>query len=197
MILLTDGYRDAHTAKTAICVIRYRPEEVVGRARPPRGRPDDRRVAGHRRGDPCGRRGWPTPRRPTPWWSASRRPAARFRPPGGRSSCEAAGRGMTVISGLHDFLADDRRIGRGRRPARRRADRPPPQRRARRGQPPRHLRAECLRIHTVGNDCSCGKMVAAVEVARGLRARRRGRRLRRHRARPASSWPAAAARSIA
>ena len=29
MIVLTDGYRDPHTAKTAICVIRYRPEEVV------------------------------------------------------------------------------------------------------------------------------------------------------------------------
>ena len=32
----------------------------------------------------------------------------------------------------------------------------------------RGIRADCLRIHTVGNDCSCGKMVAAVEVARGL-----------------------------
>ena len=29
MIILTDGYSDAHTAKTAICVIRYRPQEVV------------------------------------------------------------------------------------------------------------------------------------------------------------------------
>ena len=29
MILLTDGYQRAHTAKTAIYVIRYRPEEVV------------------------------------------------------------------------------------------------------------------------------------------------------------------------
>ena len=29
MIVLTDGYTDWHAAKTAICVIRYRPEEVV------------------------------------------------------------------------------------------------------------------------------------------------------------------------
>ena len=29
MIILTDGHNDAHTAKTAICVIRYRPQEVV------------------------------------------------------------------------------------------------------------------------------------------------------------------------
>jgi uncharacterized NAD-dependent epimerase/dehydratase family protein len=32
------------------------------------------------------------------------------------------------------------------------------------------FRPECLRIHTVAPDCSCGKMVAAVEVARGLSA---------------------------
>ncbi len=29
MIILTDGHTDAHTAKTAICVLRYKPEEVV------------------------------------------------------------------------------------------------------------------------------------------------------------------------
>ena len=29
LIILSDGYNDAHTAKTAINVIRYKPEEVV------------------------------------------------------------------------------------------------------------------------------------------------------------------------
>jgi len=29
MIIITDGHNDAHTAKTAICLIRYRPDEVV------------------------------------------------------------------------------------------------------------------------------------------------------------------------
>ena len=29
MILLTDGYRDVHTAKTAVNLLRYRPGEVV------------------------------------------------------------------------------------------------------------------------------------------------------------------------
>ncbi len=29
MAIITDGYNDAHTAKTAICLIRYRPEEVT------------------------------------------------------------------------------------------------------------------------------------------------------------------------
>ncbi len=34
------------------------------------------------------------------------------------------------------------------------------------------IRDDCLRIHTVGNDCSLGKMVVAVEVARGLARRK-------------------------
>ena len=29
MVVLVDGYSDAHTAKTAVCVIRYRADEVV------------------------------------------------------------------------------------------------------------------------------------------------------------------------
>ena len=29
MVIITDGYNDADTAKTAICLLRYRPEEVV------------------------------------------------------------------------------------------------------------------------------------------------------------------------
>ena len=29
MVIITDGCTDAHTAKTAICLVRYRPEEVV------------------------------------------------------------------------------------------------------------------------------------------------------------------------
>jgi uncharacterized NAD-dependent epimerase/dehydratase family protein len=33
------------------------------------------------------------------------------------------------------------------------------------------LREDCLRIHTVGQDCSVGKMLAAVEIVNGLKAR--------------------------
>ena len=50
-ILLSDGYRDPHTAKTAICVIRYRPEEVVAVLDRGRGRADQRPTAGRGRGD--------------------------------------------------------------------------------------------------------------------------------------------------
>jgi hypothetical protein len=29
MLIITDGHNDLHTAKTAICLVRYRPQEVV------------------------------------------------------------------------------------------------------------------------------------------------------------------------
>ena len=58
------------------------------------------------------------------------------------------------------------------------------------------LRADCLRIHTVGNDCSCGKMVTAVELSAAWSARA-SMRPSWLPARPASLWPAAAALSIA
>ncbi len=35
----------------------------------------------------------------------------------------------------------------------------------------RNLREDCLRIHTVGQDCSVGKMLASVEITLGLKAR--------------------------
>ena len=167
MIILTDGYRDPHTAKTAICVIRYRPEEVVAVL--------DRQGAGRTAGDWLGVGG----RIPVVAALADAPEANALligiAPPGGKIPphwrpilLEAIHRRMTVISGLHEFLADDRRVG----------PRPPPARRAELVDLRRNdehdvanrqgIRAGCLRIHTIGNDCSCGKMVAAVEVARGL-----------------------------
>ena len=95
-------------------------------------------------------------------------------PPGGKVPAhwrqvvlEAIGRGMTVISGLHEFLADDpefapaaQRHGAALVDLRRNHERDVSHRRG--------IRPQCLRIHTVANDCNSGKMVTAVEVARGL-----------------------------
>jgi uncharacterized NAD-dependent epimerase/dehydratase family protein len=74
---------------------------------------------------------------------------------------------MTVVSGLHEFLADDPEFAQAaaRHAAalidlRRNDERDVAQRRG--------IRPQCLRIQTIANDCSSGKMVAAVEVARGL-----------------------------
>lgn len=78
--------------------------------------------------------------------------------------------GIDVVSGLHEFLADDpeylhesQSSGALLMDVRRNrfrciAD----------GQP---FRAGCCRIYTAGHDCSVGKMVAAIETDRGLRSR--------------------------
>ena len=89
MIVLTDGYRDPHTAKTAICVIRYRPEEVVAVLDRQGAGQTGRAVAGRGRDHPRGRRGG---RRPGGQRLAGRHCPARRQapaalaadPPGGR-----------------------------------------------------------------------------------------------------------------
>ena len=68
---------------------------------------------------------------------------------------------MNVLSGLHDFLSDDvefaaaaQRHGVSLTDVRKNAERDVARRIG--------LREGCLRILTVGHDCSVGKMVAAV-----------------------------------
>jgi uncharacterized NAD-dependent epimerase/dehydratase family protein len=166
MVILVDGYTDPCTAKTAVGVIRYRSEEVVAVL--------DRDGAGQTSGQLLGVGGAiPVVA------SLTDAPAANtlllgIAPPGGkipapwrRIVLEAIGRGMTVVSGLHEFLADDpefaqaaARHGATLVDLRRSDQRDVAQRRG--------IRADCLRIHTIANDCNSGKMVAAVEVAQGL-----------------------------
>lgn len=166
MIILTDGHNDLHTAKTARCVIRYRPEEVVAVL--------DRASAGRTCGEVMGLGG-----EIPVVGSLADAPGANtlligIAPPGGKIPAdwrpivlEAIGRGMTVVSGLHDFLTDDPEFRRaaeehGTRLVDLRAN-------DERDVASRvGIREGCLRLHTVANDCSCGKMVAAVEVAEGL-----------------------------
>lgn len=82
----------------------------------------------------------------------------------------AAERGMTVLSGLHQFLTEDPEIaglakahGATLLDIRKNSERTVADR--------KDIRPGCLRLHTVGQDCSCGKMVASVELARGLQHR--------------------------
>lgn len=166
MAIITDGFNDAHTAKTAICLLRYRPEEVVAVLDRSSAGKACREVFGVGGNIPC-------------VGTLDEAPEANalvigIAPPGGKIPSqwrpvilEAIARRMTVISGMHEFLRDDEEF---RRAAEQHgaalvdlrnnnehdvADRV-------------GLRAGCLRIHTIANDCSCGKMVAAYEVARGL-----------------------------
>ncbi len=82
---------------------------------------------------------------------------------------DAIAAGMNVESGLHHFLGDDAVIrqaaaekGVTLRDVRRNSERDVASRMG--------IREDCLRIHTVGNDCSLGKMVTSIELARSLKA---------------------------
>ncbi len=169
MVILTDGYIDSRRAKTAYCTVRYRPEEVVAVL--------DRSQAGKTCDQVWGVGG------EIPFVaSLDQAPTANslligIAPPGGKIPPEwraivldAIRRKLDIISGLHEFLNDD-----------------PQFREAAAEQGVRLLdlrdndehdvanregiRPDCLRIHTIANDCSCGKMVTSVEVAEGLKQR--------------------------
>jgi uncharacterized NAD-dependent epimerase/dehydratase family protein len=83
---------------------------------------------------------------------------------------DAIQRGLHIVSGLHDFLQNDVEF---RDLARKHDVRLVDVRRNDEHTTSAALdfRAGCLRIHTVGHDCSVGKMVTALEVDRGLRER--------------------------
>jgi uncharacterized NAD-dependent epimerase/dehydratase family protein len=97
-------------------------------------------------------------------------------PPGGKIPeswrkiiLEAIERGLEIVSGLHDFISDDpefsaaaARTGVRIYDVRKNHERSIARRQG--------LRPDCLRVHTVGHDCSIGKMVTSIEIARGLQA---------------------------
>ena len=98
-------------------------------------------------------------------------------PPGGKVPgawrpviLEAILRGMDVVSGLHDFLSEDHEFAEA---AAQRGVKLIDVRRNKEKEIARRvgLRDDCLRIHTVGHDCSVGKMVTAIEVANELKRR--------------------------
>ena len=161
-------------AKTAIGVLRYRPEDVaavldstragrtaadcvgVGGEIPVVGTVEEAAALGGRALligiAPAGGR------LPEPW-----RPALR----------RALEHGWDVVSGLHAFLADDPELAslaRAHGARLRDLRRPPAGLRVALG---RAERLDALIVLTVGTDCNCGKMTAALEVQRELRARGR------------------------
>ncbi|HLA84986.1 MAG TPA: DUF1611 domain-containing protein [Thermoguttaceae bacterium] len=169
MIILTDGYTHPGSAKTAVCVIRYRLDEVAAVF--------DRQWAGRSAQDVLGV-GPDVPVVDSLDAVADANtlllgtaPAGGKLPPHWRPIIlDAIARGMDIVSGLHDFLRDDREFVEA---ARRRGVRLIDLRAndehdvaTREG-----IRPDCLRIHTMANAPSIGKMVAGVEVVEGLRRR--------------------------
>ena len=168
ILILTEGLSDPNSAKTACSVIRYRREEVVGvldTTVPPQPAQALLEVGGD----------LPIVN------SLDAAPEANvlligIAPTGGSLPAPmralvlaAIARGMDVESGLHDFLNDDAEFtaavqasGAKLVDLRQNNERDVAQRMG--------LREGCLRLHTVGHDCSVGKMVTAIELTRGLSA---------------------------
>lgn len=166
LVLLTEGHTEPVTGKTASCVVRYRSEDVRALI--------DSTQAGKTAGELLGTGGdIPVVA------SLDDVPDADalmigIAPPGGRipgswraTILAALGRGLDVVSGLHDFLSDDDEFAAvAAKSGARLID-------VRKND--EHdvaacdaERTDCIRLHTVGQDCSLGKMLVAVELTRAL-----------------------------
>jgi uncharacterized NAD-dependent epimerase/dehydratase family protein len=170
-IVLTEGHSEPHAAKTACSVIRYRTSEVLAVLDSQQRGRTTQEVLSVGGGIPFVD-------------SLAAAPEANtlligIAPVGGKIPAtwraivlQAIERGMDIVSGLHDFLADDPEFAAA---AARQGVKLIYVRRNRERQVAQQvgLRDDCLRIHTVGHDCSVGKMVAAIEVTNELK--RRGR----------------------
>ncbi len=166
--LLTDAYSTPFLAKTAINLIRYRPDDIIGVI--------DRTAAPAMASELLG----VGDRVPVvASISDLEQPDAVYvgiAPPGGKLPenwrvilCEALERGIDVVSGLHEFLVDDAEYvklaqasGCGLFDVRRN--------RFKETASGCGFRPGTVRIHTVGHDCSIGKMVVSMELQRGLAA---------------------------
>jgi uncharacterized NAD-dependent epimerase/dehydratase family protein len=166
MVIITEGYTDARTAKTAVCLLRYRPEQVVAVLDRQSAGKTCQQVFGVGGAIPCVA-------------TLAEAPGANtllvgIAPPGGKipphwrpTILEAIAQKMTVVSGLHDFLCYDPEFSRA---AAQHGARLVDLRDNREHDVAQRvgIRDGCLRIHTIANDCCCGKMVASFEIARGL-----------------------------
>lgn len=165
IIILTEGLSNPHQGKTARNLIYYKPEEVLAVF--------DRTQPGKCSGELLGVGSVPVT------GSLANFPDANtlligVATPGGKIPLsykeiilEAICRKMNVINGLHEFLTDDPDI---RSAAiqnnvklidiRLNQEKEVVQRKG--------INPNCLRIHTVGNDCSLGKMIVGLELNNAL-----------------------------
>ena len=169
IVILTEGRTSPVGAKTASCVVRYKPKEVVALL--------DTTQAGKTAGELLGVGGSiPIVAKLADAPGANTlligiAPSGGKLPPAWRAVLlEAIDRGMNIVSGLHDFLSDDAEISAAA--AKKGVEIHDVRKNNEKDVSNRlNLREDCLRIHTVGQDCSVGKMLASVELAIGLKKR--------------------------
>ncbi len=164
--ILTDGYSNPFVAKTAISLLRYRSDDVIAVI--------DQTAHGKTTQELLGAgAGIPVVARLSDISDADALYIG-IAPPGGRlpaewrpTIVEALKRKIDVVSGLHDFLAEDEQYaGLAADSGSRLVD--VRRNRLKSTAQARPFRTGCVRIHTVGHDCSVGKMVATLEMERGL-----------------------------
>jgi uncharacterized NAD-dependent epimerase/dehydratase family protein len=167
MVIITDGHNDPDTAKTAVCLLRYCSEEIVAVL--------DRGSAGKTCAEVFGVGGSIAVVGSLAEAVGANMFVVGIAPPGGKIPqhwrpiiLEAIARRLTIVSGLHDLLCNDAEFRAAAElhgvelvDVRRNEEHDVANRQG--------LRPECLRIHTIANDCSCGKMTASVELAAGLK----------------------------
>jgi uncharacterized NAD-dependent epimerase/dehydratase family protein len=165
IILLTDGFSTPFLAKTAISLLRYRQNDIAAVL--------DSTDAGTTAQSLFGTGG----NIPVVGSLDQTDADALFigiAPPGGKLPehwraivISALSRGMDVVSGLHDFLCSDSEFTSA---AEEHGCRLIDVRRNNERQTALHaeFREGCLRILTVGHDCSVGKMVTSLEIQRVL-----------------------------
>src|SRR4029079_12857839 len=167
IIILTEGHTEPHAGKTAASVIRYRGHEVAALL--------DATQAGRTSGELLGVSDVPIVAKLDDVPDANTL-LLGIAPPGGKIPAPwraiildaIARRKMDVISGLHDFVGDDpefsaaaKKSGVAIHDVRKNTEKTIARRNG--------LRPDCLRVHTVGHDCSIGKMVVSIEVTNGLK----------------------------
>lgn len=169
LIILTDGYSEPLRAKTAVSVIRYGHDETVALL--------DSTQPGKTSGELLGVGGdIPVVARledapPADTLLIGIAPSGGHVPPQWKPVLlEAIGRGMDIVSGLHDFLCDDQELaaaalkhGVTLHDVRKNDEHDVANREG--------IREDCLRIQAIGNDCCVGKKIVSIEVANGLKAR--------------------------
>jgi uncharacterized NAD-dependent epimerase/dehydratase family protein len=169
IVILTDGHSNPITAKTASCVVRYKPSEVVALLDTTQPGRTSQELLGVGGAIPVVAQLTDAPTANTLMIgiapSGGKLPAAWK-----KIILEAVDRGMNIVSGLHDFIGSDAEIAAAAArkgveiyDVRKNNERDVANRRG--------LREDCLRIHTIGQDCSVGKMLASVELTFALKAR--------------------------
>lgn len=168
IVVLTEGHTEPHAGKTAASVIRYRTNEVVALLDSTQVGRTSQELLGTGGNIPVV--GKLADVRDADTLLIGIAPQGGKLPPAWKSILlEAIARKMDIVNGLHDFLTNDLALvaasqehGTRLFDVRKNNERDVALR--------QNIRRECLRIHTVGNDCSIGKMVASIEVSRALNA---------------------------